>query len=208
MNDTAIALACESIGKVLNRALEYDSHAPQKLSKVAGKSLLIESTAPHFTVSLLFTDSQLIIMPSDECSAAAMLSGTAPALVRLLLAGDIEAAEKCQVDVNDEDELIPTLLTLSREIDIDWEALLAERTGDVAAHLFGETLRKAQQFQQDIASRSRNGWSTYKADSSAGHNSDSNSDNNSNNYSDDQNSNNKPQSPLDVIGAQLKTLLP
>ncbi len=200
MNDTAIALACEGIGKVLNRALEYDPQTPQKLSKVAGKSLLIESTAPRFTVSLLFTDSQVIIMPSDECSAAAMLSGTAPALLRFLLAGDIEAAEKCAVDVNDDDAFIPTLLCLSREIDIDWEALLAERTGDVAAHLFGETLRKAQQFQQDIASRSRNGWATYKTDSSA--------DNNSNNNSDDPNSNNKPQSPLDVIGAQLKALLP
>ncbi|MEZ0155980.1 MAG: SCP2 domain-containing protein [Candidatus Reddybacter sp.] len=202
MNDTAIALACESISKVLNRALEYDPQTPQKLSAVAGKSLLIESTAPRFTVSLLFTDSQLIIMPSDECSAPAMLSGTAPALIRLLLAGDIEAAEKCQVDVNDEDSLIPTLLTLSREIDIDWEALLAERTGDVAAHLVGETLRKAQQFQQDIASRSRNGWSTYKADSNADNNSDNNSDD------PNSNSNSKPQSPLDVIGAQLKTLLP
>lgn len=202
MNDTAIALACESIGKVLNRALEYDPLTPQKLSEVTGKSLLIESTAPRFTVSLLFTDSQLIIMPSDECSAPAMLSGTAPALIRLLLAGDIEAAEKCQVDVNDEDTLIPTLLTLSREIDIDWEALLAEHTGDVAAHLFGETLRKAQQFQQDIVARSKSGWGTYKTDSSA----DDNSDSNSNNYSDDPNS--KPQSPLDVIGAQLKTLLP
>ena len=197
MNDTAIALACENIGKVLNRALEYDPQTLQKLSKVAGKSLLIESTAPRFTVSLLFTDTQLIIMPSDECSAPSMLSGTAPALIRLLLAGDIEAAEKCQVDVSDDDTLIPTLLSLSREINVDWEALLAERTGDVAAHLVGETLRKAQQFQQDIASRSRNGWSTYKADSSADNNSDS----------DDQN-NNKPQSPLDVIGAQLKTLLP
>ena len=200
MNDTAIALACESIGKVLNRALEYDPQTPQKLSTVAGKSLLIESTAPRFTVSLLFTDSQLIIMPSDECSAAAMLSGTAPALFRLLLAGDIEAAEKCQVDVNDEDELIPTLLSLSREIDIDWEALLAERTGDVAAHLFGETLRKAQQFQQDIASRSKNGWATYKADNST--------DSNSNNNSRDQSGDSKPQSPLDIIGAQLKAFLP
>jgi len=196
VNDTAIALACESIGKGLNRALEYDAQTPQKLSKVAGKSLLIESTAPRFTVSLLFTDSQLIIMPSDECSAPAMLSGTAPALLRLLLAGDLDTAEKCQVDVSDEEALITTLLTLSREINIDWEALLAEHTGDVAAHLLGETLRKAQQFQQEISARSKSGWNTYKADNG----SDSNSD--------EQKGKPTPQSPLDVIGAQLKALLP
>ena len=200
MNDTAIALACESIGKALNRALEYDPQTPQKLSGVAGKSLLIESTAPRFTVSLLFTDSQLILIPSDECSAPAMLSGTAPALIRLLLAGDIEAAEKCQVDVSDEDELIPTLLTLSREIDIDWEALLAEHTGDVAAHFVGESLRKAQQLQQEIVARSKNGWATYKTDNSNASNTDTSAD--------QQSGNGKPQSPLDFIGAQLKTLLP
>lgn len=188
MNDTAIALACEGITKVLNRALEHDPQTLQKLSTVAGKSLLIESTAPRFTASLLFTDRQVIIVPSDECSAATMLSGTAPALFRLLLAGDIEAAEKYQVDVNDENALIPTLLGLSREIDIDWEALLAERTGDVAAHLVGNTLRKARQFQQDIANRSQNGWATYKADNNSDHS--------------------KAQSPLDVIGAQLKAFLP
>ena len=200
MNDTAIALACESIGKALNRALEYDPQTPQKLSGVAGKSLLIESTAPRFTVSLLFTDSQLILIPSDECSAPAMLSGTAPALIRLLLAGDIEAAEKCQVDVSDEDELIPTLLTLSREIDIDWEALLAEHTGDVAAHFVGESLRKAQQLQQEIVARSKSGWATYKTDNSNASNTDTSAD--------QQSGNGKPQSPLDFIGAQLKTLLP
>ena len=196
MNDTTFALACESIAKVLNRALGYDPQTPQKLSTVAGKSLLIESTSPRFTVSLLFTDSQVIIMPSDECSAAAMLSGTAPALTRLLLAGDIEAAAKCQVDVHDEDQLIPSLLNLSREVNIDWEALLAERTGDVAAHLLGETLRKAQQFQQDISSRSKNGWATYKTDNS------------SDNSAGQPDGANKPRSPLDVIGAQLKAFLP
>ena len=200
MNETAIALACESIGKALNRALEYDPQTPQKLSGVAGKSLLIESTAPRFTVSLLFTDSQLILIPSDECSAPAMLSGTAPALIRLLLVGDIEAAEKCQVDVSDEDELIPTLLTLSREIDIDWEALLAEHTGDVAAHFVGESLRKAQQLQQEIVARSKGGWATYKTDNSNASNTDTSAD--------QQSGNGKPQSPLDFIGAQLKTLLP
>lgn len=200
MNDTGIALACESIGKVLNRALAYDPQTPQKLSGVAGKSLLIESTAPRFTVSLLFTDSQLIIMPSDECSAPAMLSGTAPALIRLLLAGDIEAAEKCQVDASDDDELIPTLLSLSRDIDIDWEALLAEHTGDVAAHLVSESLLKAQQFQQDIVARSKSGWATYKTDNSNA--------SNTNTSADQQRGASKPQSPLDLLSAQLKALLP
>ena len=200
MNDTAIALACEGIAKALNRALEYDPLTPQKLSGVAGQSLLIESTAPRFTVSLLFADSQLIIMPSDECSAPAMLSGTAPALIRLLLAGDIEAAEKCQVDVSDEDEFIPTLLSLSREIDTDWEALLAEHTGDLAAHFVGESLRKAQKFQQDIVTRSKSGWATYKTDNSKA----SNTETSNNPPGGDS----KPQSPLDLIGAQLKALLP
>lgn len=200
MNNTAIALACESIGKILNRALEYDPLTPQKLSEVTGRNLLIESTAPRFTVSLLFTDAQLIITPSDECSAPAMLSGTAPALIRLLLAGDIEAAEKCQVNVSDEDELIPTLLTLSREIDIDWEALLAEHTGDVAAHFVGESLRKAQQLQQDIVARGKSGWAIYKTDSSNASNTETSAN--------PQSSDRKPQSPLDFIGAQLKVLLP
>ncbi|MBQ0719090.1 MAG: hypothetical protein KBT88_12025 [Gammaproteobacteria bacterium] len=196
MNDTVFALACEGIAKALNRALEHDPQTPQKLSELAGKSLLIESSAPRFTASLLFTDSQLIIMPSDACSAAAMLSGTAPALLRFLLAGDIEAAEKCAVDVCDENELIPTLLTLSREIDIDWEALLAEHTGDVAAHLFAASLRKAQQFQQDIVTRSQSGWATFRTDNASAKGSDNES------------GDSKPQSPLDVIGAQLKALLP
>jgi len=199
VNDTAFALACEGIAKALNRALEYDPQTQQKLSGLAGKSLLIASTAPRFTASLLFTDRQIIILPSDECAAPSMLSGTTPALIRLLMAGDSDAAEQCQVELNDDDELIPTLLTLSREIDIDWEALLAEHTGDVAAHLFGETLRKAQHFQQDISARSKSGWATYQADSASDGNSDASAD---------QGSKGKPKSPLDIIGAQLKALLP
>ena len=198
MNSTTIAMACEGISKALNRVLEYDPQTPQKLSPLAGKSLLIESTAPHFTVSLVFTENQIIIMPSDEYSAPAMLSGTAPALIRLLMSGEIKAAEKCAVEVSDEDSLIPTLLSLSREIGIDWEALLAEHTGDVAAHLIGESFRKAQQLQQDILSRSKSGWATYEADNGG----------NKGNSTDGPDSTRKSQSPLDVIGAQLKALLP
>ncbi len=199
MNDTAIALACESLGKAVNQVLEYDRHAPQTLAEVAGKSLLIQSTAPRFTVAVFFTENQLVITPSDECSARTMLSGTAPALVRLLLAGDSAAAEKCQVDVSDEDELISTLLALSGKIDTDWEALLAEHTGDVAAHFVGKSLRKALQLQQDIAARSKNGWATYNTD--AGNTTETNSHNH-------QKDDGKPRSPLDLIGAQLKVLLP
>ncbi|OUS11187.1 hypothetical protein A9Q89_09700 [Gammaproteobacteria bacterium 53_120_T64] len=196
MNDTAIALACEGIGKALNRALAYDPLAPQKLSKVTGRSLLIAVTAPRLSIAVLFTENQLIITPSDEYSSAASVSGTAPALIRFLLAGDIEAAEQYQVELDDEDELIPTLLNLSRDIDIDWEALLAEHTGDVAAHLLAESLRKAQQFQQDIVTRSKSGWATYKTDSATEQPNDASD------------GHNKPQSPLDFIGAQLKALLP
>ncbi|OUS03671.1 hypothetical protein A9Q90_08270 [Gammaproteobacteria bacterium 54_18_T64] len=196
MNDTAIALACESIASALNHALEYDPQTPQKLSKVAGKSLLIEATLPRVSIAIVFTENQLIITPSDECLAAAMVSGTALALMRFLLAGDIEAAEKCQVDIDDEDGLIAILLALSRDIDIDWEALLAEHTGDVAAHLFGESLRKAQQFQQDIVTRGKNGWATYKTDCDTGQ------------PGTDQDGHSKAQSPLDFVGAQLKALLP
>ena len=194
MNDAAFALACEGIGKTLNRALEYDPETPQKLRQLAGKSLLIESTAPRFCVSLLFTESQLIIVPSDECAATCMLSGTTPALIRLLLAGNIEAAETCEVTISDDDALIPPLLILSRDINVDWEALLAEHTGDVAAHLLGKSLRKAQQFQQGMFTRSKNGWATYQTDSHDDNIKASGA--------------NKAQSPLDFIGAQLKTLLP
>ena len=197
MNETTIALACEGISKAVNRVIEYDLQASQKLNEVTGKSLLIESTAPRFTVALVFTDSQLVLTPSDEYSAPTMLSGTAPALIRLLLTGDMEAAEKCQVDFSDEDSLLPTLLSLSRNIDIDWEALLAEHTGDVAAHFVGNALRKALQLQQEIAARSKSGWSTYKADTNTSHNN-----------ANQQRGDGKPQSPLDLIGAQLKALLP
>jgi len=202
VSDTAIALACEGIAKALNRALEYDPQTPQKLGALAGKSLLIESTAPRFTASILFTDSQIIIMPSDECLAPAMLSGTAPALIRFLMAADVDAAEECEVELHDENALITTLLTFSRETDIDWEALLAEHTGDVAAHLFGESIRKAQQFQQDIVSRGKNGWATYKTDNSNDNDADDRSDDS------DDSDDSRPQSPLDFIGAQLKVLLP
>ncbi len=196
MNDATIALACETIGKAVTRLLESDLQAPQKFSALAGKHLLINSTAPRFTVALLFTDHQLIILPSAEHSAPAMLTGTAPALIRLLLAGNIQAAEKCQVDVSDEDQLIATLLNLSRNINIDWEALLAEHTGDIAAHFVGKSLRKALQLQQDIVTRSRGGWATYKADA------------NTTGSANQQKENGKTQSPLDLIGAQLKALLP
>lgn len=203
MNATAIALACESLGRAINRILEYDCHAPQALSEVAGKSLLIESTSPRFTVAVLFTDKQLVITPSDECSARSMLSGTSPALLRLLLSGDREAAEKCQVDVSDEDELIPTLLALSAKIDTDWEALLAEHTGDVTAHFVGKLLRKALQLQKDSAARSKSSWATYKTDKT-----DASNASNTDNGTDQQSHKGKPQSPLDLIGAQLKAILP
>lgn len=199
MNDTVKtikALGCEHLARLFNHAIEHDPLTQQKLSELAGKALLVESTAPRFTACVLFSTSGLTIFPSDDAYAANYLSGTAPALIRFALGGDIEAAENCKINISDQDGLIKILLPLIPEINIDWEAILAEKTGDVPAHLLGELLRNGIQLQQDIVSRSKSGWTHFTTD------------NFSTDRPESETGERKPLSPLDTLTAQLKALLP
>jgi len=199
----AIALACENVAKLLNHTLEHDPVSQEKLKAIDDKALLIQSTAPPFAISILFSSEGLSIIPSDEPQASSHISGSALDLLRFaIMTSGIHETQNLNIEIHDDDDLLRTLFPIIKQADIDWEGFIAEHIGDVPAHLLGDFIRNARATQQDFVDRSRSGWAHFGKDAF-----DSNND-----IDDDETSNAKPNentvfSTLNSLRSQLKTLL-
>ncbi len=136
-----LLMALES---AVNNSLAYDPVTQQALTALDGKVLHIACTLPAQSVYVLFVGSHVELWSLFEGVPDATLSGTASAFLQLWRArARATALSDSGVQLAGDSALLQQLQAISKNIDLDWEALLAEYTGDVIAHQLGRTARGA-----------------------------------------------------------------
>jgi ubiquinone biosynthesis protein UbiJ len=136
-----LLMALES---AVNNSLAYDPATQQGLLTLDGKVLHIASTIPAQSVYVLFVGSHVELWSLFEGVADTTLSGTASAFLSLWRArSKTTALSDSGVILAGDTMLLQELQKISATIDIDWEALVAEHTGDVIAHQLGRVARGA-----------------------------------------------------------------
>lgn len=138
---SGLLMALES---AVNNSLVYDPATQQNLLALDGKVLHIASTSPAQSVYVLFVGSHVELWSLFEGAADTTLSGTASAFLALWRTrSKTTALSDSGVTLTGDTALLQDLQKISATIDIDWEALLAEHTGDVIAHQLGRVARGA-----------------------------------------------------------------
>lgn len=127
------------------KVLEYSPATRLRLKALEGRVAHIAISLPKLDVFVEFTNGSLRLIQHCELPVAVHIEGSAPALLRQLMQpGQFRAGGG--VSVEGDIALAQTLSQLARQLDFDWEELLAERLGDVAAHQIGQTLRWGASF--------------------------------------------------------------
>lgn len=143
----AIALAEASLNRILCR----DPATLEKLARLAGRAVQIESTdAPHFRVFILPHAQGLDLMQDYTGKVDAEIAGKVMDLARLPLAGN-DVLFGHGVTLSGDSAMVKQLQSALASSDIDWEAWLASLTGDTLGHEAAQLLRSIGRYGRDTS---------------------------------------------------------
>ncbi|TXH70552.1 MAG: Sterol-binding domain protein [Thiothrix sp.] len=119
--------------------------ARQRLQALQGKLIHLRISNPGFDLYFLPTADQVRISANYDAPPDVSIQGSALALMRLAQAEDsgkamLENGIKIEGDLGLGTEFSKIL----REIDVDWEELLAQTVGDTVAHQAGQLARNTK----------------------------------------------------------------
>jgi len=158
-------IGCHRVADLINRALHYDPATQAMLARLDRKTLRLECDLsplplPASVLTLTFHTDGVELEPGETDAPTLRIRGPASSWVVMLSDTD-PTRRPTGLDVQGDHELLVVLRQQLRSLDIDWEAVAAELLGDVPAHLLGQCVRSAQQWQRDIAARARVGITEY-----------------------------------------------
>ena len=126
----------------INAALQLDPATRKRLGQLSGRVVEIECTSPQLTVFLRPHPDGLILQGQYDQTPDCRISGSALALLKLMTADNkTNALFGNQIRLTGDLELSQALQNLLADLDIDWEAKLADYLGDIAAHQIGNQVR-------------------------------------------------------------------
>ncbi len=126
----------------INRYLHLDAETPARLARLAGKVIAVELRDFHACI-YIGVDTQGLRFTDEHAGVVDVrLRGNALALARLGLSNNNETLFSGAVEVEGDQQVALQWQEMWRSVDIDWEGLLAQLTGDVVAHQAGTAVRR------------------------------------------------------------------
>ena len=130
------------IEAALNRYLSLDPDALTRFSILEGKIISIEILGLQQALYLFPSADGFMILHDFDGEADATISGSPVALAKLGMAKDAkDLLFSGEVTITGDTRLANQFNKLLSQLDIDWEDLLAQNIGDIAAHKLGNAVR-------------------------------------------------------------------
>lgn len=140
-------LICASLETALNRYIQLDPDGPSYFASLEGRILALDITGLNMSFYLFPADDGFMVLSDFDGEADARLSGTPLAFAKLALARDKrDQLFNGEVEMSGDTRLANQFSRLFSQLDIDWEEILSQQVGDIAAHKFGNILRDAGQW--------------------------------------------------------------
>jgi ubiquinone biosynthesis protein UbiJ len=125
----------------IEQALKRDPVSQQRLKKLNGKRIAIETRMPDFYLVLAFDEGRIRLLKHCD-TIDAQLSCSASNLIQLLTSDNpASLLYSGEIELSGDSHLIDTMQQALAELELDWEALLAALIGDTNAHHVGSLSR-------------------------------------------------------------------
>ncbi len=148
-------LAFATLEQVINRLLDLDPFARQRLARHHGRTIGIHLRGPE--INLYFTPDQnghLLLQSRIEGLPDAVLSGSP---LDLLRSSDRQQGARQlfngNVNISGDSALAHDFGSTLADLDIDWEEQLSRFTGDIIAHQIGNSIRSLAHYGEDSLNR-------------------------------------------------------
>jgi len=128
-----VTAAIASAEKILNAALHYDPATRIGLARLNGKILAVNITTPNISLFVMAMGDELRLMNHWDGDVDTRISGSLLALSHLSQT-EIHNLKDSGVTVMGDISMLADLQHLLKNIDIDWEEMLSQFTGDIIGH--------------------------------------------------------------------------
>ncbi len=126
----------------INRALQLDRVAAQRLGELEGQVFRLQCTQPSVDFFLLPEAGRVRLRGFHDGEVTTAIKGSAQDFAELATAGDPAAALiNGNIELDGDSGPLMDLQRILARLDPDWEAPLVDTLGDVAGHQLAEALR-------------------------------------------------------------------
>lgn len=150
MASTFTIAALASAEKMLNAALRYDPATRIGLARLEGKILAVQISSPAINVFVMPMDDELRLMGNWDGDVDTRISGSLIALAQLAQT-EIHNLKDSGVTVMGDLNLLADFQRLVKNLDIDWEEMLSQFTGDIIGHQTAQLIRAKFGWAKDRA---------------------------------------------------------
>lgn len=156
------AIPAAALEKALAQCLKLDPQTAALARQLSAKVVAIKLRNPAINFYLHFNDAGIKVSSDYDGQLDVQLSGTLLAMGRMAWVGqDHESLFSSDIEINGDAEVARQVRMLFDGFDIDWEEVLANIVGDVAAHQLGVTVRGFQRWSQQSMQSLRQDASEY-----------------------------------------------
>lgn len=143
---------------LIDTALAHDPASASALAVLEGQVLLIESTLPPITIAVEPISSGVKLHDHWDGEASVSVQGTLVAMAGVALnAKESVSFSGTGIRVSGNLDTLNQLNNIMGNLDIDWEAALAEVIGDIPAHLLAQSVRSSAVFRANTVKRATTG---------------------------------------------------
>jgi ubiquinone biosynthesis protein UbiJ len=146
------SLIAAAVQAALDASLKGSSAARADLKKLDGKVIRLELIGLPLVLHFLAEDGRLTVAADYHGSPDITVRAPAASLMASALKRDSEAVPR-GMQVSGDAETAQVFSRLLKNADLDWEELLAQRVGDVAARHIGNAVRGLMGWSRDAGSR-------------------------------------------------------
>jgi len=136
-----------SIETALNRYLSLDPDALSRFSCLEGHIISIKFKGLNKSLSLFPSADGFMVLTNFDGEADATIIGTPIALAKMGLSKDPkDLLFSGEIEIVGDAAVANQFNRVLSQLDIDWEELLAQNIGDIAAHKVGNAIRDVNQW--------------------------------------------------------------
>lgn len=143
----------EQLERAANRGLHYAPVTRMQLARMKGKSLALDLQRPHFPLLMEVGRRKLHFRNHWEEPADVILRGPALALLRQLGEDNNSPGRLMSlgIEIEGDQALAQEFLSILRGLDLDFESILGDLVGDMAAHQISQVARTGFRFLRSTA---------------------------------------------------------
>ncbi|MEH6628610.1 MAG: SCP2 sterol-binding domain-containing protein [Motiliproteus sp.] len=128
-------------------ALRQDPAALRRLGRLDGKVIALQITAPQLKLFVFPVLDGIEFSSGYDSDADCSVAGRASDFLEVLL--DEQKTFGSGIQLSGDTQIAISLKDCLQQLNIDWEALLADRIGDLAAHKFADIFRVGRSYLRE-----------------------------------------------------------